>query len=499
MTKQTVFLTLLVLLSTVIVAHMPHRAQPNIIQPTDRPFSPVDLPTWTPTPTTTPATPACLPLDPARPDAEHRVTADVDYVNKALTVQQRTRYANRSGTALERIVFNVEPNRWPNVFTLREVQVDDVTVEPVLEGKRLTVPLAQPLPADCNVTITLDFMLTLPRVGVEVYSYKGFLGYTDRQMNLGHWLPSVAVRDGTDWITRSASLIGEQEVLDKADWQVTLNLMSSPENITIAAPGVGGALTERTWRYTYLSARDFSISISDQFRLATTQLDNGVRVEAYTFDVPGSQAAADHFLMVAAESLAYYADLFGSFTDERMLVVQGDFPDGMEHSGLVFVGDAWFTRWDGSPASYLTLITVHEVAHQWWYARVGNDPALTPWLDEALSTYSELIYIEEFYPDLVDWWWRFRVEGYYPQGFVDGTVYEFSSIREYINAVYLRGVLMLRDLRTDLGDRAFFALLREYAAIGAGSIASSDDFWALLTPEQLALTQATRDRYFRAP
>lgn len=138
-----------------------------------------------------------------------------------------------------------------------------------------------------------------------------------------------------------------------------------------------------------------------------------------------------------------YADLFGAYPYRRFVIVQGDFPDGMEFTGLVFVSDAWFTSNNGTAQSYLTFITVHEVAHQWWYGRIGSDQAMTPWLDEALATYSEVIFYEEFYPELRDWWWQFRVNnfvgGRYRGKNVDSSVYEFASIRDYINAVYLAG------------------------------------------------------------
>ena len=181
------------------------------------------------------------------------------------------------------------------------------------------------------------------------------------------------------------------------------------------------------------------------------------------------------------------------------MIVQGDFPDGMEFSGIVFVSTAWFYTFDGTHQNYLTLITIHEVSHQWWYARVGNDSALAPWLDEALSTYSEYIFIENYYPDFKNWWWTFRVANFGPQGFVDSNVYEFRTGREYINAVYLRGVQMLHNLREDIGDNEFFDLLRKYVEAGDGQIVTSDLFWSLLTPEQIERSQQTRDDFLRQP
>jgi len=203
-------------------------------------------------------------------------------------------------------------------------------------------------------------------------------------------------------------------------------------------------------------------------------------------------------LEVAGQSLDMYSDLFGTYPYPRMVVVQSDFPDGMEFSGLVYVGGEYFRGFNG-PTSYLLLITIHEVAHQWWYGRVGNDQAINPWLDEALATYSEYVFIEEYYPALKDWWWQFRVDAYAPEGFVDSTVYEFETRREYINAVYLRGVRMLKDLRTNLGTDAFFDWLRRYAEAGSGRIVDPTFFWSLLTPEQVTATSVTRDEYLRQP
>ncbi|MFN8451585.1 MAG: M1 family aminopeptidase [Anaerolineae bacterium] len=180
------------------------------------------------------------------------------------------------------------------------------------------------------------------------------------------------------------------------------------------------------------------------------------------------------------------------------MIVQGDFPDGMEFGidrqrGVVRTNP-------GSAQSYLTvIITVHETSHQWWYARVGSDQALYPWLDEALACYSEFIFYEEHYPDLKEWWWNFRVGTYVKPDYsgrrVDSTVYQFGTGREYINAVYLRGAEMMDALRADLGTDAFFDWLRRYADAGRSRVITPGEFWSLLSPQQLEQTRATRAEY----
>ena len=111
---------------------------------------------------------------------------------------------------------------------------------------------------------------------------------------------------------------------------------------------------------------------------------------------------------------------------------------------------------------------------------VGNNQALEPWLDEALSTYSELLYYERFHPELVDWWWLFRVHYFNPQGFINGTIYDYGRFPPYFSAVYHRGAQFHRDLRAAMGDEAYLDFLRAYTATYPLKIVSGEEFLALL-------------------
>ncbi len=93
----------------------------------------------------------------------------------------------------------------------------------------------------------------------------------------------------------------------------------------------------------------------------------------------------------------------------------------------------------------------------------------------------------------------FRVASLFPQGQVDSAVYEFRTPREYINAIYLRGVQMLQNLREDIGDAAFFELLRNYRQAGEDKIADPTLFWSQLAAEQRPLTQDTRQAFLSDP
>lgn len=439
------------------------------------------------------------------PMTRYTITADMDYPKRALEVQQQVEYVNRTAQSLDQLLLVVRPNSLLDVFKVESIDLASSNANYQLTGQKLSIELPQTFNSNCMITFTMSFRINIPAMDADgVDAYKGYLGHSYRQINLGHWLPTIAVRQGDDWLVHDEIPIGEQDVLDDADWDVILNIPDAPDKLKVAAPGNVETNKSRQWHYLLPNARDFSLSMSEDYNLSTTKTDNGITVELYTFDdamilTDGGAINSPAFALdVASKALSMYSDLYGDYPYKRMVIVQGDFPDGMEFSGLVFVGGEYFRAF-GGPTSYLMLITVHELAHQWWYGRVGNDQAINPWLDEALATYSEYAFIEEYFPALKDWWWGFRVNNYSPDGFVDSSVYEFKTRREYINAIYLRGVLMLRDLRAALGTDAFFDWLHRYAEAGAGRVVTPDFFWSLLTPGQLDETAETRKKYLKHP
>ena len=63
------------------------------------------------------------------------------------------------------------------------------------------------------------------------------------------------------------------------------------------------------------------------------------------------------------------------------VAITGDLAGGIEFPGHIMLGPGTIGR-----------TNVHEVAHQWFYALVGNNQARDPLLDEALASYAELSY-----------------------------------------------------------------------------------------------------------
>lgn len=473
--------------------------------PTLPPADPSPYPTTSPLPaetqTATPTASASAPtLDSADLlPARYSLAAQFDYFRHYLAVDETIVYPNHTGQPLTGLLLVVEPNRWPSGFVLTSLTWENG--QPVkaydLSGNQLSIPLPQPLLPGQSASLALSYELFLPEIPEPTETTRPVpYGYTLRQTNVVDWYPFVPpYRPGVGWLVHNPWYYGEHQVYDVADYLVELTLLEPVENLMIAA-SAPASQEGGHYRYTLTAARNFAWSASNLYQQESTHVGQ-VTVSSYyfTYDVSAGQAALQH----TAEALALYSQLFAPYPHASLSVVEADFLDGMEYDGLYFLSRGFYNLYDGTPRGYLTAIAAHETAHQWWYGLVGNDQALEPWLDEALCTYSERLFYEQLYPEVLDWWWAFRVDYYQPSGWVDGTIYDYGGFRPYRDAVYLHGAEFLEDLRTLTGDQAFLAFLADYATRRSGSQVKAQDFFALLEEHSSADFSGLLEEYFQAP
>nr|BAL57188.1 aminopeptidase [uncultured prokaryote] len=411
----------------------------------------------------------------------------LDVLSKRASVHEQIEYSNLTGEALTEIVMAAVPNLWPQGFQLQEVQVRERNgVQVRLEGQRLSLALPQALKPGESLHIELAYQLLLPFAEQKDPNLERprIYGYTARQINLTNWYPFIVpYRKPSGWLLHDPWFYGEHLVYEAADFEVYLKLEHAGAEWQIAASAPGQP--EGEWEHYSLSqGRAFVLSLNQGAQVLEENW-KGVQLRSLFF-LPYEQGGRAVLQAMRQAILAYTAH-FGPYPHTTLTAVMGDFNDGMEYSAFFFLPRDFYNLYDGTPANYLTFITAHETAHQWWFERVASDQALEPWLDEALCTYSEVIFYESFDPGLVPWWWSYRVDFYQPQGFINIPIYEGGGFRPYTNAVYLRGAHFLEELRQHLGDALFFEFLRTYQQEMNGQIATSQDFFRILsrfTPEK---------------
>lgn len=479
-------------------------SQPPASNPTKSPSPTIELiapvtATLSPSATSSPqellATPTSEPKADKLP--HYTLYASLNYSLHNLRVEQQIDYLNRSGDSLSELLLLVEPARYPGVFQLDNLNWGDGS--PVVDYSRdlgiIQIPLESPLLSGEEIALSLTYTLDLPSPSPEYYGRPVPFGYSSRQINLVDWYPFIPPYiPGEGWLYHQAGPFGEHLVYEIADFDVHIQIADSNPNIVIAASSIPET-TEDGDHYRLESARNFSWSVSDQYVVSSTTIDS---VEVFSYYFPINSAAGEAVLQTTAESLELFNELFGPYPRQVLTVVEADFLDGMEYDGLYFLSKGFYNLYTGSPADYLTAIAAHETAHQWWYAAVGNDQALEPWLDEALCTYSEHLYYEKLHPDSLTWWWTYRINYYEPQGWVDGSIYNPLGYRAYRDAVYLNGALFLDELRNTMGDDNFLDFLLAYSQKYFRQIVTGDDFFTTLVDYNPGDIEPLLDKFFQS-
>ena len=446
------------------------------------------LPTNTPLPTATPA--------PALERAKYTLDTAIDYDAHTVTVNEKILYPNLTDKQLNTLVIAVVPNLWSGSFTLTGLALNGTPITTyVLDGQRLDIALPDFFKPDQIMTIDIRFTLVLPFAEQEDpnASRPRIYGYTKRQLNLTNWYPFVVPNINGEWVLHEPWYYGEHLVYDAADYEVNVSFADPATVPTVAASGVPEQQDGFT-RYTITAARTFALAASREFQVSSLMVGD-VTISSYYF--PFFEQAGQAALQASAEALSVYSNRYGPYPHKTLSLVMGDFNDGMEYSAFFYLSRDFYSLYDETPANYLTFVAVHETSHQWWFEQVGNDQAMQPWLDESLCTYSERVYYENIHPDLIDWWWSYRIDFYNPQGFVDIPIYDGGGFRPYTNAAYFQGAHFLDELRARIGDEAFFAFLQDYLTQGRGKIVTSNDFFRILATHTSTDYSDIVRQYFR--
>jgi hypothetical protein len=425
------------------------------------------------------ATPSPTPIPLERP--QYEITANLDYLNHKVIVEERILIPNPAGKPLSEIDLVVPPNNWGGVFTIQDINARDQALESYsLDVVTLHIDLGDPAwqPGEI-LELNIQYSLNLPRQNsLPGYGPSPF-GYTEIQTNLVDWYPMVPPYQADEgWIIHDPWIFGEYLVYPAVDFEINLQL--GTPGLVVAASAAPLAEGDPL-QYQLTAARNFVFSISHTYQVLEEE-QNGIKVLGYifpAFQVPGKAA-----FEATMEALALFQDLYGPYPQTSLTMVQADFNHGMEYEGLYFLNKGFFNIYDGTEENYLIAIAVHETAHQWWYGQVANDQALEPWLDEAFCTFSELVFYEKKHPESVDWWWTVRINTYQPTGRIDRSIYGFTEyIDQYLNyrnATYLQGAKFMAALRDALGEEAFFRFIKEYGDQNTDQIATREDFFGLL-------------------
>ncbi|MFD1932471.1 MULTISPECIES: M1 family metallopeptidase [Nonomuraea] len=338
-------------------------------------------------------------------------------------------------------------------FAVSSVKVDGVRVRHVHRAGRLTVPLGRSRPAGAAI-------------GVEV-------AYAGKPQPISSPFGGVGWEELTDGALVASQPVGAPSWFpcndrpdDKATYTMTVTTASPYQVLTngslVLKRRAGG---NTTWIF---SRTDPMATYLASVQIGRYQVGDGLaypaRLAARVRNDFGRQG----------EMLALFSDRFGAYPFDAYTAVVADdeLEIPIEAQGLSVFGR---NHVDGRRGS--ERLVAHELAHQWF----GNSLTIGSWNDiwlhEGFAAYAEWLWSESSGGEPAAahakrWHQRLAVM---PQDF---TLADPGPRRLFDDRVYKRGALTVHRLREEMGDPAFFGMVRAWTAENRHSTVSTDAFVA---------------------
>lgn len=414
----------------------------------------------------------------------------VDFASASFTGDLRVEYVNTTGIELGELFFRLYPNG-TGIYGDASLRVTETSVEgravvaeTFVEDTVLYVPLPEPLRPDARVAVTIAFEGTAEnwvRAERSPSAY-GLLTRSENALTLTAFYPILALYTEEGWSLDPVFEFGDALMSEASSYEVRLTI---PAGLT---PVTSGTLCDEvegegsaTYRYAIDGARDFSVVLLDGYERRDAVVGDVTLAAWFT---PEKEQAAEITLQRAADALTLFSDLFGPapYDEVELVEVPLRHAAGVEFSGLILISSDYAE--DPSDAFYDVIVS-HEMAHQWFYAGVGNDVIEDPWLDESFATYLSYLFLDAFAgpgvaSGTLDSWERTydRARTGAPNATVATPLYAFSQSSTYSAFVYSGGAILLDTIRREIGDEAFFAAVGAYYADHLGRIATPSDLLA---------------------
>jgi hypothetical protein len=325
-------------------------------------------------------------------------------------------------------------------------------------------------------------------------------------MLLGTSYPVLAVHDGDEWSRKLEPSVGDMIFNEAAEYEVKIE--AAPGVLVFTSAGEDpNSSNGKTLAFSAPNLRDFAIIAgrnlhSEQTRVGDTTLRS--------IFIPEHERIGKRVLAMAQDALRVFTAKFGALPFKTLSIAEAPLVAGFgsnEFTGLEVIASAYYVDFD-SPAmrnlpeiireqrpsveESLEWSVAHLTAHEWWGRAVGNDPAREPVLDEAMASWSALLYFREIYGNqkaalvLED-----QLQGVYRLYRTFGgedmdanrPSRDYRNTFQYAAVVTTKGTLMFVELQRMLGEEKLLAAFRNYYRANLLEIAELDDLRGALIAE----------------
>lgn len=446
---------------------------------------------------------------PARSNARRLAFRAVNYDVNVAVLPEKQAIATRAKIEFEAR----EPSATVEVELHQDLRVQAVTGD---DGKqlsfdrypdsplRLTVSLPQSVVSGQHITLTFDY--TGPLANDDVSPIKGVrLAYVSEASTVlllpGRWFPL------TDYpanrytgvfniaVPESMIVVGTGEALPPQKRTVTFEAEPAapakpgqPKPIAPPATAAGTA-TRMVYTFRWTKPEPGGTFVAGKLQSQTAKATDVALTVVAPALAPGT---ADAFSQQLSNIIPFFSNEFGALPDPDLRVAQlppGSLT-GYSAPGLLLVGAR---QWDPK-INYRLLAQL--AAQQWFGNQVTPATAGDVWVTDGLARYAEGMYVENAAG-------REALDRALEDFAVGALMFEQAApiaqaaqlvpyTPEYRSVVQNKGAMVFHMLRSQMGDAAFRATLRDFYAKFAGRAARIEDF-EKVAEAQAAQTNSARN------
>lgn len=199
----------------------------------------------------------------------------------------------------------------------------------------------------------------------------------------------------------------------------------------------------------------------------------------YTYFYPQSEGLSANYLNAAKKFLNLYQGLLGPYPFKKFAVAENFFPTGYGFPSWALLGKRIL------PFPFILKISLgHEIAHSWWGNGVWVDYSRGNW-SEGLTTYVADYLYRERASAQKGLAYRLKILRHYATLVPPGRGFPLADFSGRTSAAsqaigYGKGAMVFHMARIRVGDRAFWAALRQVVRTKLFQTASWSDFAAAL-------------------
>ena len=416
---------------------------------------------------------------------------------------ERLIYVNHSPDTLKELYFHLYFNKYqsgsyyqPNQYrTLAYTEVleirlaDSTLLDFSVDNTVLHLPLENHpiLPGD-SLQLTIDFVSVLP-------PSQSRYGYSGDHYDVGNWYPIPAVYDQLGWHIEQH--VDGEFYHEWGDYDVRITVPSylvvtatgelqNPEVLpdSVDDPNRSFPILDYesmdtvtvTYHFRARRVHDFAWSADPEFVRVRHQV-NGVNLDFYVlaYRLDRWQEA----IQAGVEAFRLFTELIGPYPYPNLSIVAGFIrAGGIEYPNLVIINDLI------TDVRFLSIVVIHEIAHQWFYGLLANNQTRYGWMDEGFATFFEILATEHIWgrednltylPGRSFWhklfgyqrnarWNLFKSYFEYSLGGQEepiNTHFDYFQNNPYV-PYYDKTAAVLFALKEMVSDSLFFKAIREY-------------------------------------